>query len=91
MVHLAQPPLVNVHDAAFNFLPHAVGKIAAGILERFRNGEMLLECDLALHAPPLQRRRDKKIGRDNLILARHPAVARAGIRPLIHSLAPGPQ
>jgi hypothetical protein len=56
VVHLAQPPIVNVHDAAFDFLPHAVGKIATGILKRFRNGKVLLERDLALHAPPLPHR-----------------------------------
>ena len=37
---------------AFHLLPDLVGKIAAGIGNRFRDGEMFFECDLALHAAP---------------------------------------
>ena len=51
LVHLAQPPVLDVQHAALDLLPDAVGKIAVRILERLRNREMLFECDLALHGP----------------------------------------
>src|SRR5262249_20926520 len=44
---------MNVHDAAFDFLPHAIGKIAVGIFKCLRNSEMLFERDLALHGHSL--------------------------------------
>src|SRR5215469_17788992 len=44
---------MNVHDAAFDFLPDAIGKIAVGIFKSLRNSEMLFERDLALHGPSL--------------------------------------
>src|SRR4029077_540397 len=40
-----------------DLLPDALGKVAVGILQRFGNGEMLFERDLALHGlPPAARR-----------------------------------
>ena len=56
-VHLGDAPLLDVHDPVLDLLPDALGKVAVGILQRFGNGEMLFERDLALHGlPPTARR-----------------------------------
>ena len=53
LIHFTQAAFMNVHDAAFDFLPYPIGKIAVGIFQRVRNREMLLKRDLALHGPSL--------------------------------------
>src|SRR6185369_1186253 len=52
LVHQAQPPAVQVHDAVADFDPGHLRKEPLRVHQRVVDGEVLFEADLALHGVP---------------------------------------